>query len=82
MVSIFYSLFIGRSNYVENNLKRSMDNVCTHCHALYFSSETVHRGVFHKCCMDGKYLFRYTRIICENCGISPFLSDDLFSIVW
>uniref|UniRef100_A0A1I7T6R1 ATP-dependent DNA helicase n=1 Tax=Caenorhabditis tropicalis TaxID=1561998 RepID=A0A1I7T6R1_9PELO len=31
-----------------------MDNECSHCGALYFDSETIKRGVYTACCLEGK----------------------------
>lgn len=55
--------FIGQIYYSENKIKEhslgEMNQMCAYCGALYFRSEAPKQASnsFHKCCMDGKYLF-------------------------
>ena len=58
--------------YDENKIREHslvlMNEICKFCGALYFSSEKLTvKPAFHKCCMEGKYFFRF--IVCENCGV-------------
>lgn len=74
-------IYSARQPYVEKNIKAhnlgEMNYTCTHCGALYFKSEetTWDPKSFNKCCMGGKYLFRF--ISCEKCGIIYFQFEDL-----
>ena len=59
----FMALLLYDENKIQEHSLGLMSEICEFCRALYFSSEKS----FHKCCMEGKYLFRF--IICKNCEI-------------
>jgi hypothetical protein len=76
----FVKTRIGCANYREGNIEEnnlgSMDGLCSYCGALFFQSEVVQKdNTFHKCCMSGKYLFRF--FICENCEALDFENDSI-----
>ena len=78
-VSTLESSPVGMRPFNEDSITTHslgrMDSECDYCHALYFKSEMVvvktRVAVFHKCCMEGKYVFDF------NFSVPPLIQQLL-----